>query len=212
MSARRDLNEALIGTGIPHFGRGDVARWSRIFGAIAPEVAGFAGWARPRSTSPGSRQAGSTVSGKTISTSGIRAAGVLLVKEAGGFVTDYRGQDRMFEQREYPCRQRTSFTAQACTSCSLRPLRLALVASHSHWFQMLPAIGGGVLESRQYSLIATPPREPPPPLARCRRRISADPLVPGRRAGALERVRRPADDRQPPDRHAQAESRKAQRI
>ena len=29
------------------------------------------------------------------------AAGLLLVKEAGGFVTDYRGQDRMFEKREY---------------------------------------------------------------------------------------------------------------
>jgi len=29
------------------------------------------------------------------------AAGVLLVKEAGGFVTDYRGSDRAFERREY---------------------------------------------------------------------------------------------------------------
>ena len=29
------------------------------------------------------------------------AAGVLLVKEAGGFVTDYRGSDQMFERREY---------------------------------------------------------------------------------------------------------------
>jgi myo-inositol-1(or 4)-monophosphatase len=29
------------------------------------------------------------------------AAGVLLVKEAGGFVTDYRGADRAFERGEY---------------------------------------------------------------------------------------------------------------
>ena len=29
------------------------------------------------------------------------AAGVLLVREAGGFVTDYRGADRAFERREY---------------------------------------------------------------------------------------------------------------
>jgi myo-inositol-1(or 4)-monophosphatase len=29
------------------------------------------------------------------------AAGLLLVKEAGGFVTDYRGSDRSFERREY---------------------------------------------------------------------------------------------------------------
>ena len=29
------------------------------------------------------------------------AAGVLLVREAGGFVSDYRGADRSFERREY---------------------------------------------------------------------------------------------------------------
>ena len=29
------------------------------------------------------------------------AAGVLLVREAGGFVTDYRGSDRAFERGEY---------------------------------------------------------------------------------------------------------------
>ena len=29
------------------------------------------------------------------------AAGVLLVREAGGFVTDYRGSDRSFERGEY---------------------------------------------------------------------------------------------------------------
>ena len=29
------------------------------------------------------------------------AAGMLLIKEAGGFVTDYRGSDRSFERREY---------------------------------------------------------------------------------------------------------------
>ena len=29
------------------------------------------------------------------------AAGLLLVREAGGFVSDYRGQDRMFERRQY---------------------------------------------------------------------------------------------------------------
>ena len=41
VSARRNLDEALIGTGVPHFGRGNVAAWSRIFGAIAPEVCGI---------------------------------------------------------------------------------------------------------------------------------------------------------------------------
>ena len=101
VSARRDLNEALIGTGIPHFGRGDVSRWSRIFGAIAPEVCGI-------------RRNGSAALDLAWVAAGRfdgfweddldiwdTAAGVLLVKEAGGFVSDYRGQDRMEERREY---------------------------------------------------------------------------------------------------------------
>ena len=32
---------ALIATGIPFMGHGDFAQWSRIFGAVAPEVAGI---------------------------------------------------------------------------------------------------------------------------------------------------------------------------
>ena len=101
VSARRNLDEALIGTGVPHFGRGNVADWSRIFGAIAPEVCGLRASARQRSISPGSRRVGSTASGKTISTFGTPPRAFLLVKEAGGFVADYRGPDRMFERREY---------------------------------------------------------------------------------------------------------------
>jgi myo-inositol-1(or 4)-monophosphatase len=101
VSARRNLDEALIGTGVPHFGRGNVAAWSRIFGAIAPEVAGI-------------RRLGSAALDFAWVAAGRfdgfweddldiwdTAAGLLLVKEAGGFVSDYRGQDRMFERREY---------------------------------------------------------------------------------------------------------------
>ena len=40
VSARRDLNETLIGTGIPHCGRGDPAGWAKIYAAIGPEVSG----------------------------------------------------------------------------------------------------------------------------------------------------------------------------
>ena len=101
VSARRNLDEALIGTGVPHFGRGNVADWSRIFGAIAPEVCGI-------------RRLGSAALDFAWVAAGRfdgfweddldiwdTAAGLLLVKEAGGFVSDYRGQDRMFERREY---------------------------------------------------------------------------------------------------------------
>ncbi|MEA1071407.1 inositol monophosphatase family protein [Sphingomonas sp. LY29] len=101
VSARREMTEALIGTGMPHFGRGNVARWSRIFGAIAPDVCGV------RRNGAASLDLAWVAAGRF---DGFweddldvwdTAAGVLLVKEAGGFVSDYRGQDRMFERREY---------------------------------------------------------------------------------------------------------------
>ena len=101
VSARRYLDEALIGTGLPHFGRGDVATWSRIYGAIAPEVSGI------RRMGAASLDLAWVAAGRF---DGFweddldiwdSAAGIVLIKEAGGFVSDYRGQDRMFERREY---------------------------------------------------------------------------------------------------------------
>ena len=50
------------------------------------------------------------------------AAGVLLIKEAGGFVTDYRGSDRMFERREYLAGNRRHPLA-SCTNCVAGALR-----------------------------------------------------------------------------------------
>ena len=101
VSGRRYLDEALIGTGLPHSGRGDVATWSRIYGAIGPEVSGI------RRNGAASLDLAWVAAGRF---DGFweddldiwdSAAGILLVKEAGGYVSDYRGQDRMFERREY---------------------------------------------------------------------------------------------------------------
>src|SRR6476661_9194785 len=41
VSARRDLADSLIGTGIPFLGRGDPVQWAKIYTAIAPQVAGI---------------------------------------------------------------------------------------------------------------------------------------------------------------------------
>ena len=101
VSSRRNLDEAMIGTGIPHFGRGNIAQWSRIFGAIAPEVAGirrFGSAALDLAWVAAGRMDGFWEEDLDIWDS---AAGVLLVREAGGYVSDYRGQTRMFERREY---------------------------------------------------------------------------------------------------------------
>ena len=101
VSGRRYLDEALIGTGLPHFGRGDVSSWSRIYGAIGPEVSGI------RRNGAASLDLAWVAAGRF---DGFweddldiwdSAAGILLVKEAGGYVTDYRGSDRMFDKREY---------------------------------------------------------------------------------------------------------------
>ena len=83
VSARRELSEALIATGIPFMGHGDFVQWSRIFGAVAPQVAGI-------------RRLGSAA----LDLAWV-AAGLLLVKEAGGFVTDFRGGDRAMERNEF---------------------------------------------------------------------------------------------------------------
>lgn len=101
VSGRRDLSETLIATGIPFMGHGDLPQWTRIFGAVAPEVAGI-------------RRLGSAALDLAWVAAGRFdgfweahlqpwdvAAGILLVREAGGFVTDYRGGDRMMERSEF---------------------------------------------------------------------------------------------------------------
>ena len=115
VSARRDLTEALIATGIPFLGHGDFAQWSRIFGAIAPEVAGirrFGAAALDLAWVAAGRFDGyweSDLKPWDV------AAGMLLVKEAGGFVTDFRGGDRAME-RERVSWPPTTCCIPSCTS------------------------------------------------------------------------------------------------
>ncbi len=92
VSARRHLDESLIATGIPFNGRGDTAEWSRIYGAIGPEVAGirrFGSAALDLAWVAAGRYEGFWESGLSPWDT---AAGCLLVREAGGFVTDWRGR------------------------------------------------------------------------------------------------------------------------
>ena len=101
VSARRYLDEAVIGTGIPHLGRSDAPRWTRVYNAIAPEVAGirrFGSAALDFAWVAAGRMDGFWEDDLDPWDS---AAGLILVREAGGFVSDYRGQDRMMERREY---------------------------------------------------------------------------------------------------------------
>lgn len=100
VSARRDLADALIATGIPFLGHGNFAEWSRIFGAIAPEVAGI------RRFGAASLDLAWVAAGRFDGyweadlQAWDTAAGCLLVREAGGFVTDFRGQRPAIADRQ----------------------------------------------------------------------------------------------------------------
>ncbi|KAB2849779.1 MAG: inositol monophosphatase, partial [Sphingopyxis terrae] len=101
VSSRRNLNECLIATGIPYMGHGDFGQWSRIFGAVAPEVAGI------RRFGAASLDLAWVAAGRfdgfweaDLSIWDV-AAGMLLVREAGGFVSDFRGGDRAIERSEF---------------------------------------------------------------------------------------------------------------
>lgn len=92
VSARRNLNEALVATGIPYKAHGDFAEWSRIFGAIAPQIAGirrFGAASLDLAWLAAGRYDGFWESDLSPWDT---AAGCLLVREAGGFVTDYKGR------------------------------------------------------------------------------------------------------------------------
>ncbi len=100
VSARRDLAESLIGTGIPHCGRGMPGSWAKIYGAVAPHVSGirrFGSAALDLAWVAAGRMDGFWEDELDLWDT---AAGVLLVREAGGFVTDYRGADRALERGE----------------------------------------------------------------------------------------------------------------
>ena len=94
VSGRRRLDESLIATGIPFAGRGDSAEWSRIYGALATEVAGirrFGAASLDLAWLAAGRFDGFWESGLSPWDT---AAGCLLVREAGGFITDFRGRSQ----------------------------------------------------------------------------------------------------------------------
>jgi myo-inositol-1(or 4)-monophosphatase len=101
VSSRRNLDESLIATGIPFMGHGNFAQWSRIFGAVAPEVAGirrFGAASLDLAWLAGGRFDGYWEADLKYWDV---AAGMLLVREAGGFVTDFRGGERALDRSEF---------------------------------------------------------------------------------------------------------------
>ncbi|MBB3861167.1 myo-inositol-1(or 4)-monophosphatase [Novosphingobium hassiacum] len=94
VSARRYLDEALIATGIPFAGRGDINEWVRIYAELGPRIAGV------RRNGAASLDLAWVAAGRYDGywESSLQpwdtAAGCLLVREAGGFVSDYKGRSQ----------------------------------------------------------------------------------------------------------------------
>jgi myo-inositol-1(or 4)-monophosphatase len=94
------MADSVIATGIPYRGHGDAAQFGKTLAAVMPEVAGvrrFGSAALDLAWVAAGRFDGFWEAG--LSHWDI-AAGMLLVREAGGFVTDFRGGQAMVERRE----------------------------------------------------------------------------------------------------------------
>ena len=98
VAARQRLNDAVIACGLPHYGRGDLAVFRKEFGAVQEKAAGL-------------RRFGAAALDLAFIAAGRfdgywernlspwdMAAGTLLVREAGGFVTDLDGGEAMFSK------------------------------------------------------------------------------------------------------------------
>lgn len=100
VSGRRDMAEALLATGIPYKGHGDQAHFESVLSRIIPQVAGI------RRFGAASLDLAWVAAGRFDGfwEQGLEpwdvSAGMLIVKEAGGFVTDFRGGERMVERKE----------------------------------------------------------------------------------------------------------------
>ena len=97
VAARRTLADAVVATGIPHRGRGGHPRFLREAEAIMREVAGI------RRTGSAALDLAWTAAGRFDAywehnlQPWDLAAGILIVREAGGVVTDMQGGSRIFD-------------------------------------------------------------------------------------------------------------------
>jgi len=97
VAARRRLADSVVACGLPHLGRGGLAEFRKEFAVVQEQVAGL-------------RRFGSAALDLAWVAAGRldaywernlspwdMAAGILIVREAGGFVSDCEGKDRMLE-------------------------------------------------------------------------------------------------------------------
>lgn len=95
VAARRSLADSVISCGVPHMGRGDLGQFGREYLAIAPKVSGL------RRTGAAALDLAWVAAGRfdAFWERGLSpwdiAAGIVLVREAGGYVSDLDDGDKM---------------------------------------------------------------------------------------------------------------------
>ena len=100
VAARKKLNESVIACGLPHIGRGDFDVAAQELRTLMPQVAGL------RRFGAASLDLAWVAAGRLDGywernlSSWDMAAGMVLVREAGGFVSDIEGGDKIFETRD----------------------------------------------------------------------------------------------------------------
>ena len=100
VASRRRMAEAVIACGLPHLGRGDLAQFRKEFAAVQEKVAGL------RRFGAAALDLAWVAAGRLDAfwernlSPWDMAAGALLVREAGGFVTDLDGGDDIFRKAE----------------------------------------------------------------------------------------------------------------
>jgi myo-inositol-1(or 4)-monophosphatase len=97
---RRQLSNAVVACGLPHLGRGDLALFRKEFAVIQERVAGI------RRFGAAALDLAWVAAGRLDAfwerdlSPWDMAAGMVLVREAGGFVTDLDGGDAIFDKRQ----------------------------------------------------------------------------------------------------------------
>jgi len=98
VAARRKLSDAVVSCGLPHMGRGDHAQFNRELAAVQQQVAGL------RRTGAASLDLAWVAAGRFDAfwerrlSAWDMAAGIALVREAGGYVSDLDGGEKMLEK------------------------------------------------------------------------------------------------------------------